>query len=448
MTGGTRSDGGVRRETVSTRAVWQHVLGIAVVSALVAGVVLWQVSARATEQADERAEEVVRSTALALALPLGAADLTGEDRGWEPALVGTVTPLVEQGEVLTVHLWRSVDDDTGEIYWSSDAARMGDVVGLGDVATALATGAPVIDRLHDGTESQGPALPNLYEIYLPFEDRTGTSYVLEVYRAVREYDEIRSSLLRDWLPLALLGILAVGAITLPLSLRLARSVDRAERDRSDFADRAMRARAEEHRRIAEVLHEGTIQDLAAARLILESARDYPRSAEIANAMDRAADLLAGDIVELRALLTTGEATEWQADDLATALAGWVEHAQATAVTAGAPEATVSLRGVQTDLRLADPVVSLAFRVAKEAIRNALKHAGARRIEVSVGTAGAEIVVEVVDDGLGMAVGAATGVGLRIVRQSVVAARGGVSIEPVTGGGTRVSARLPVVGPLR
>lgn len=244
-------------------ALGQHLLGLASVLLVVGVVVLWLTGARATQQADRHADQLVRSTALTLALPLTGEDIAG-DVTWQARLDDAVAPLIADDEIVTAHVWDRIDDTMGELIWSSSPDRIGDVVPLGGAAEALDTGEAVTERLADGHQSEGPMLPDLYEAYLPFHDRTGTAYVLEIYKPVREYDEIRGDLLRDWLPIALLGIVAVGAITLPLSLRLARAAARAERDRTAFADRALRARAEEHRRIAEVLHERTVQDLSAA----------------------------------------------------------------------------------------------------------------------------------------------------------------------------------------
>ena len=197
-------------------------------------------------------------------------------------------------------------------FWSTDGSRRSVVVPLGGAAEALDTWAPVVERLHDGTESEGPPLPNLYEIYLPFRDRTGTAYVLEIYKPVREYNAIYRGLLADWLPIPIVGILLLSIVTFPLSLRLARTAAAAERDRGLFADQALRARADEHRRISEVLHERTVQDLAAARLILDGAKQTDDPDALRAALDQTTDLLDAEVAELRGLLSSGEATEWQA----------------------------------------------------------------------------------------------------------------------------------------
>ncbi|MFT4296066.1 MAG: ATP-binding protein [Micropruina sp.] len=438
MTGPEQRDAGeparhrVRRPVRVRRAVRQHVLSVLAVMLVVAGVVTWQVDRRATGQAEEAAVGHVRSVALGLALPLTSQDLA-EDADWRDRLAAAVDPQLRDGTIVAVHVWERLDASTGRFLWST-SDRTGTRLPLGGAAVALDTDQAVVDRLSDGSESEGPALPNLYEIYLPFADGTGTRYVLEVYKPFVEFDQTRFRLLRDWLPVSLLGVLIVGLVTLPLSLRLTRAVAAAERERTLFADRALRARADEHRRISEVLHERTVQDLSAIRLWLDAARRRPAPPEISATLDRASDLLAHDVHELRELLGGGEGTEWRDDDLAPALAGWLSE-----LPGGA--------GVRTELPadplpLHDPAVAVAFRVVKEAVRNAVKHAGADTVTVTVRGKPSGLVAEIGDDGVGIDPQAPAGLGLRLIRHVAADAGGRVRIAARPGGGTLVRLELP------
>ena len=420
-----------------SRPVRRHAAAVLAVMLIVGVLLGWRCTVRANEQAEQAAADQVRATALLLAVPLTSADIIG-DNSWMTRLQQSVRPRLANNEIVAVHIWRRIDQTMGQIYWSSDERRSGSVVPLGGAAVALDTGEPVIDRLDDGRQSEGPALPNLYEIYLPFTDRTGADYVLEVYQPVHDFEAIRSALLRDWLPIPIIAVLLVGAVTFPLSLRLARAVAVAERDRALFADHALKARAEEHRRMAERLHERTVQDLAAARLILEGVRDLPADSGVGLALDQANELLADDIQDLRTLLSTGEATEWQIDDLAGALAGWV---------AALPDpALVRIELPEESLSLADPDVAVVFRVIKESVRNAVKHAQASRIEVRV-TRDHEggLAAEVHDDGIGCNPTPdprSSGLGLRLMRHATAAAGGSLRVESSPGSGTAVHLELP------
>ncbi|MFT3833437.1 MAG: hypothetical protein QM711_08965 [Micropruina sp.] len=422
-----------RTPRLGNAAVRRHAAGVLIAMLLVALAVTWQGHRRATELAEVAAVENVRAAALGLALPLTAENLAGSD-SWQHHLLTSAEPLISSGEVLVVHIWRRIDAGTGEILWSTDPGRRGAVVPLGGAATALDSWTPAIDKLDDGTQSEGPPLPNLYEIYLPFRDSAGTPYVLEVYKPVREFDAIYRGLLTDWLPIPIAGILLLSLVTFPLSLRLARTAAGAERDRALFANRALQARAEEHRRISEVLHERTVQDLSAARLILDSARQSGDPAVVGAALDQASDLLAADVAELRGLLSSGEASEWQADDLRDALAAWIAtlpERQRLAVTL--PEHPLPLARTET---------AVAFRVIKEGLRNAVKHAGDAPIELRVELVGDELQIEVADGGIGFAEPAEPGLGLRIIRYAAASVGGRVSLDSRPGVGTMLRVQLP------
>ena len=428
------------RPPLARSAVRRHVLGVLIAMLMVGVAVTWQGHQRATEMAELAAVANVRAVALSLALPLTSEDIAGDD-SWHEQFQASAEPLIEAGEVLAVHVWRRTDPVNGVIVWSTDAERRGSVKPLGGAAQALDTWTPVIDKLDDGTQSEGPPLPNLYEIYLPFRDGSGTPYVLEVYKPVRDFDAIYRGLLIDWLPIPIAGILLLSLVTFPLSLRLARTAAAAERDRVLFANRALQAGADEHRRISEVLHERTVQDLSAARLILDSVKDTDDPRVVRAALDRTTDLLATDVADLRSLLSSGEASEWQAETLGGALTDWIaglSHPQG--VTCTLPE---------QPLPLARTEVAVALRVIKEGVRNAVKHAGDTPITVRVDVADGELRIEIADRGRGIAesrVPAARepqpGLGLRIIHYAAASAGGEAQLSSRSDAGTTVRVRLP------
>ncbi len=102
----------------------------------------------------------------------------------------------------------------------------------------------------------------------------------------------------------------------------------------------------------------------------------------------------------------------------------------------------------------EPVLAnTAFRVAQEAIVNAVRHAAASRITVELRLAGDALELVVADDGRGFDVGAArrstvnaAGVGLFGMEERVALVRGELHIESRQGHGTRVQVRLPLRPP--
>jgi signal transduction histidine kinase len=86
------------------------------------------------------------------------------------------------------------------------------------------------------------------------------------------------------------------------------------------------------------------------------------------------------------------------------------------------------------------VESAAYFVVAEALTNATKHAGARRVDVRIRRTARTLVTEVADDGSGRA--DAAGSGLTGLRQRVAALDGSLHVESPDGGGTIVRAELP------
>lgn len=110
----------------------------------------------------------------------------------------------------------------------------------------------------------------------------------------------------------------------------------------------------------------------------------------------------------------------------------------------------------TDIRLdvsidADAAARLApsapdvMQLVREAVSNAIRHSGARRIGVSLLRAGSHALLEVADDGAGFTVSGAPshGHGLANMRARADALGGEAEIESVSGEGTWVRIRIPI-----
>jgi signal transduction histidine kinase len=84
-----------------------------------------------------------------------------------------------------------------------------------------------------------------------------------------------------------------------------------------------------------------------------------------------------------------------------------------------------------------------YRIAQEAVSNALKHGRASRIEVSLGRTHGLLTLRIADDGVGVGNQGAKpeGLGLRIMRYRADIARAIFSIESPAAGGTLVTCTL-------
>lgn len=83
-----------------------------------------------------------------------------------------------------------------------------------------------------------------------------------------------------------------------------------------------------------------------------------------------------------------------------------------------------------------------YRIAQEALTNALRHAGADRITVTLEAGAGSILLRVADDGNGFDAGAITaGAGLGNMRNRAVAIGAELCIDAAPGRGTRITCRL-------
>ena len=112
-----------------------------------------------------------------------------------------------------------------------------------------------------------------------------------------------------------------------------------------------------------------------------------------------------------------------------------------AALAGDLVVEVSRRGDRPALPAA--VETAAYRIAVEAMTNAVRHSGASRCAVSIAAGDRDLVVEVRDDGAGIDPGRPAGVGLRSMRERAAELGGECAIAVPAAGGTLVRARLPL-----
>ena len=97
--------------------------------------------------------------------------------------------------------------------------------------------------------------------------------------------------------------------------------------------------------------------------------------------------------------------------------------------------------MELDGRLHEPLEVAAYYVVSESLANIGKHAQATAATVEVARKRGQIVVEVVDNGVGGA-DTETGTGLRGLADRVESLGGRLLIWTPTGGGTRVRAEIP------
>jgi PAS domain S-box-containing protein len=189
------------------------------------------------------------------------------------------------------------------------------------------------------------------------------------------------------------------------------------------------------RRMSDTLHDGALQDLLAAGHDLYALRDGPHDEEVRAVAGR----LEGIVRSLREVMTAMHPTVLQAGGLEAAL-----HAVADQYgRSGGFEV-----GVTVDPEASGMVDDLLLSIARELLENAARHARASTVTVDVRREGSRILIEVADDGAGMAPGRAEqaraegAIGLASCRERVEALGGSLEIAAAPGAGTRVTAATP------
>ena len=202
-------------------------------------------------------------------------------------------------------------------------------------------------------------------------------------------------------------------------------------------ERLVVAREAERRRVRRELHDDVGPSLAAASLQAETAlrrlarSDAAAATDALTALRRTIDHAAADLRSAVDSLGPRVVEE----------AGLAEAVRSLA-DAGTPEVCVEVEPLPS---LPAAVEVAVYRVLAEAVTNARRHAGARRILVTLAVAGDRLQATVVDDGVGA--GSARrrgGLGVPSMRVRIEDLGGTFSVAPGPRAGTVVAASVPVL----
>jgi signal transduction histidine kinase len=195
--------------------------------------------------------------------------------------------------------------------------------------------------------------------------------------------------------------------------------------------RVIEAGQRERQRLERNLHDGAQQRLVALSLELTMLKkQLDADAEVSTRIDHARDEIATSLQELR--------------DIARGLHPAVVsgHGLSVALDSLAARAPVPVKlNVELEDRLPEPLEVAAYYLVSESLANIGKHAQASTATISVARFNGDVVIEIVDDGIG---GADTerGSGLRGLADRVEALDGRLRVWTPVGRGTRVRAEIP------
>lgn len=218
---------------------------------------------------------------------------------------------------------------------------------------------------------------------------------------------------------------------------------RVHEQRRRLLERLVSAQEEERRRIAEDIHDDSIQVMTAARMRLETLRrklaegDHEEFGKLGEDVGLAIGRLRHLVFELRP-------PALDRDGLAAALRERLEQGEEQFGLSYHLEVRISAEP-PSDVR------TILYRIAQEALSNVRRHARATRVDVEVEERDAGVLVRIADDGTGFAPreipGSAPGhLGLGSMRERAELAGGWCRIESSPGQGATVEIWVPVSGP--
>ncbi len=200
---------------------------------------------------------------------------------------------------------------------------------------------------------------------------------------------------------------------------------------------AMRAAEAERRHWARELHDDTLQGLGGVRMLLVAGRRGGDPERLGEAVEGAVARIDEEIDGLRGLIR--ELRPAALDELGPGAA--IEGL--TTKVAQRHSLVVETDVNLTDARYPPELETALYRIVQEALTNAVRHAGARRVRIAVGEDDGVLHAEIDDDGHGFDPDApADGFGLIGMRERVALLRGELEVASSTSG-TSVAAALPL-----
>ncbi len=202
---------------------------------------------------------------------------------------------------------------------------------------------------------------------------------------------------------------------------------------------------QEQQRLGHELHDGLGQELVGLSMMLEAVSQQVKSArpELARQMDQLTRIAGAAVQSTRAIAHGLAPVSAQRGGLVNALRMLVEELQ------DVQSIQLELDAALGELTALDEITgNHLFRIAQEAVTNALRHGHPSQVIVRLATPAPGILsMEVSDDGIGQhgAPSATQGFGLRSMRHRAAAIGGKFELQVLPAGGTRVTVSCPMAG---
>jgi signal transduction histidine kinase len=210
------------------------------------------------------------------------------------------------------------------------------------------------------------------------------------------------------------------------------------------SDRLLTAQEEERKRLALDLHDGVGQTLTALLLALDATRDQlvrgsgPVPPTVPSGLEKARELAASALEETRDVATRLRPARISGIGIATAVR------ELAAMSSRPVEVTIAREVDRPGLLTPDVEINL-FRIAQEALANAIRHSRSDHIGIRIDRGPEGLRLEVSDRGRGFdaAVSEGLGLGLAGMRERAASAGARLELESSPGTGTTIAVTVPM-----
>jgi len=259
--------------------------------------------------------------------------------------------------------------------------------------------------------------------------------------------ERQSLRFRAWLVLAAgAAMTLLSACLVGISLRAGGRQEQMTAEVTEARD-ALAAAEKEREKLGHDLHDGAIQSLYAIQLgLTRTAQSVESSVPVAaRVLNETRERVDEVISELRRFIVAREADQGgnpvvELDDVLAAMVVRLQPTASAELNFQADPGVASRLSVAQALQLT--------LITRTALGNCLRHAQARRVEVSLRNGGGFIRLEIEDDGVGFTQdqSAQGGIGLQAMRARAAEAGGTLSVDSRPGAGTRIVITVPAPVP--
>jgi signal transduction histidine kinase len=382
-----------------------------------------------------------RNLSVHLLAPETTSGVTTQDPAALARIDAIIRPGMRDGSIVRIKIW----DLKGHVLYSDEPALIGRVYPLPEVASLLESSESSIAEISslDAGENEFEkrlGTQQLVEVYTLARANTGEQLIFEAYFPTSVFSLVEHDLLAQMAPVGLAALIILNLAQLPSALNLARRVQRSRQSRERLLVHAVAAADHERRQLAQELHDDVIQDLAGVGYALSSLHEH-LDAKNKPLVERLGATVRRDVGLLRDMVTQLYPRDLDPQSLARSLSDL-----GTSLRQVGANVEVD---VDEHLALDETTATLVYRVARESLRNAEKHAQPRNVELRLARAKSRTVLTVIDDGRGFeptGEPAAGHFGLKLIRDTVAEAGGTFLVDSCAGRGTRVELSLPSAEP--